>query len=117
MGIDDHSRIAFAGIMPDQKKRSAPPKVPRRRGFGRGQRIFLCAPLRGLVRTALSDYWRLRSRLGLTRHGEAAMIEKLGFAPIDLGKLSDGGRLQQFGGPLPTRNLTQHANPATPHAK
>jgi hypothetical protein len=80
MGIDDHSRIAFAGIMPDHKKRSAPPKVPRRRGFGRGQRIFLCAPLRGLVRTALSDYWRLRSRLGLTRHGEAAMIEKLGFA-------------------------------------
>ena len=47
----------------------------------------------------------------------SALIEKLGFAPIDLGKLSDGGRLQQFGGPLPTRNLTQHANPATPHAK
>jgi hypothetical protein len=62
-----------------------PPEVPRDRGcvgpvaFGRGQRIFLCAPLRGLVRTALSDYWRLRSRLGLTRPGEAAMIEKLGF--------------------------------------
>ena len=31
---------------------------------------FFFAPLRGLVRTALSDYWRLRSRLGLTRYGE-----------------------------------------------
>jgi hypothetical protein len=48
--------------------------------FGRCQRIFLCAPPRGLVRTASSDYWRLRSRLGLTRPGEVAMIEKLGFA-------------------------------------
>jgi predicted dinucleotide-binding enzyme len=42
----------------------------------------------------------------------SALIEKLGFAPIDLGKLSDGGRLQQFGGPLAIRNLTQHPIPA-----
>ena len=44
---------------------------------------FLFAALAGLVRTRLSDYWRLRTRLGLTRYGEAAMIEKLkgcGFA-------------------------------------
>lgn len=44
----------------------------------------------------------------------AALIEKLGFAPIDLGKLSDGGRLQQFGGALPTRNLALHPDRATP---
>jgi SAM-dependent methyltransferase len=38
---------------------------------------FFGAAVVGLVRTFASDYWRLRSRLGLTRYGEAAMIEKL----------------------------------------
>ena len=38
---------------------------------------FLLAALRGLVRTALSDYRQLRSRLGLSRYSEAAMIQKL----------------------------------------
>jgi SAM-dependent methyltransferase len=38
---------------------------------------FLTAALAGLARTVLSDYWRLRSQLGLTRYGETAMIEKL----------------------------------------
>jgi hypothetical protein len=32
------------------------------------------------LRTLLSDYWRLRSQLGLTRYGEAAMIRKLASA-------------------------------------
>jgi hypothetical protein len=32
------------------------------------------------VRTLASDYWRLRSRLGLTRYAEAAMMEKLAAA-------------------------------------
>jgi 8-hydroxy-5-deazaflavin:NADPH oxidoreductase len=36
------------------------------------------------------------------------LIERLGFAPIDLGKLSEGGRLQQFGGALTVLNLTKH---------
>jgi SAM-dependent methyltransferase len=38
---------------------------------------FLAAAILGLVRTFLSDYWRLRSRLGLTRYDAAEMIEKL----------------------------------------
>ncbi|HEY6994189.1 MAG TPA: methyltransferase domain-containing protein [Xanthobacteraceae bacterium] len=38
---------------------------------------FLGAALVGLVRTLVSDYWRLRSDLGLTRYGEAAMTQKL----------------------------------------
>jgi len=38
---------------------------------------FLGAAIVGLVRTLLSEYWRLRSRLGLTRYSEAAMSEKL----------------------------------------
>jgi SAM-dependent methyltransferase len=41
---------------------------------------FLGATLVGLLRTLLSDYWRLRSQLGLTRYGEAAMIRKLASA-------------------------------------
>jgi SAM-dependent methyltransferase len=53
---------------------------------------FLGAALIGLARTVLSDYWRLRSQLGLTRYSEAAMLEKLaraGFsatrAPANIG--------------------------------
>jgi len=38
---------------------------------------FLCAAIVGLVRTRLSDYWQIRKRVGLTRYGEAAMIDKL----------------------------------------
>jgi 8-hydroxy-5-deazaflavin:NADPH oxidoreductase len=41
----------------------------------------------------------------------SALIEKLGFAPVDLGKLSEGGRLQQFGGALTGKNLVQHPVP------
>jgi SAM-dependent methyltransferase len=38
---------------------------------------FLLAALRGLLRTALSDYRKLRAHVGLTRYDEAAMIQKL----------------------------------------
>ena len=38
---------------------------------------FLAAALGGLLRTALSDYRQLRSRLGLSRYDAAAMIGKL----------------------------------------
>jgi predicted dinucleotide-binding enzyme len=37
------------------------------------------------------------------------LAELFGFAPIDLGALSDGGRLQQFGGPLIALNLVKIA--------
>ena len=33
------------------------------------------------------------------------LVEKLGFAPILVGKLTEGGRLQQYGGPLMIQNL------------
>jgi predicted dinucleotide-binding enzyme len=39
----------------------------------------------------------------------SALIEKLGFAPIGLGKLADGGRLQEFGSPLAVKNLVLHS--------
>jgi predicted dinucleotide-binding enzyme len=38
----------------------------------------------------------------------ASLIEQLGFAPIILGKVAEGGRLQQFGGPLASQNLVKH---------
>jgi hypothetical protein len=47
--------------------------------FGAANGFFIGAVV-GLVRTVLSDYWRLRTRYGLTRYGETAMTEKLGTA-------------------------------------
>jgi SAM-dependent methyltransferase len=41
---------------------------------------FFIAAVTGLARTLLSDYWRLRTRYGLTRYGEAAMTDKLAVA-------------------------------------
>jgi len=53
---------------------------------------FLLAAIGGLARTLFSDYRRLRARVGLTHHGEVAMIEELtaaGFtsqrAPTNIG--------------------------------
>jgi predicted dinucleotide-binding enzyme len=40
----------------------------------------------------------------------AGLIERLGFAPVVLGRLSDGGRLQDFGAPLVGLNLLRHPN-------
>jgi predicted dinucleotide-binding enzyme len=37
----------------------------------------------------------------------ASLAAKFGFAPITLGKLSEGGLLQQFGGPLTLQNLVK----------
>ena len=51
-------------------------------GFG-ARHGFLTDALIGLVRTALSDYRALRSRIGLQRYGEADMLARLhaaGFA-------------------------------------
>lgn len=38
-----------------------------------------------------------------------ALVQRLGFAGIDLGKLAEGGRLQQFGGALVVHNLIKQA--------
>jgi SAM-dependent methyltransferase len=65
-----------------------PPEVPAvtdavallRFGYDNG---FFFAAVWGLLRTRLSNYWRLRSQLGLTRYANAAMIEKLGAAGFD----------------------------------
>lgn len=41
---------------------------------------FFFAATWGVTRTLFSRYWRLRSRLGLTRYSETAMLEKLAAA-------------------------------------
>ncbi len=50
--------------------------------FGAANGFFFAAAW-GLIRTLLSNYSKLRSRLGLTRYGNAAMIEKLAAAGFD----------------------------------
>ena len=50
---------------------------------------FLLAALGGIARTLMSDYMRLRARLGLTRYDEAKMLQRLaaaGFAAQRAGK-------------------------------
>lgn len=47
--------------------------------FAKAKRFFLAAGW-GLFRTLISDYWRLRARLGLTRYAETDMTEKLNAA-------------------------------------
>ena len=37
----------------------------------------------------------------------ASLLEQLGFAPINLGRIGAGGLLQQFGGPLALQNLVK----------
>jgi SAM-dependent methyltransferase len=56
--------------------------------FGAANGFFVAA-VGGLMRALLSDYWRLRSRLGLTRYSETAMLKKLaaaGFEAERIGK-------------------------------
>jgi predicted dinucleotide-binding enzyme len=38
----------------------------------------------------------------------AELVRQLGFAPVVLGRLSEGGLLQQFGSPLAAQNFVQH---------
>jgi SAM-dependent methyltransferase len=74
-----------------------PPEVPATTDavallrFGKDNGFFFAA-FWGLLRTVLSNYWRLRARLGLTRYAKETMIEKLkaaGFkarlAPANIG--------------------------------
>jgi SAM-dependent methyltransferase len=56
---------------------------------------FFCAAVLGLIRTFFSDYWRLRTKIGLTRYTEQDMAGKLlaaGFnvtrARVNLGHLA-----------------------------
>jgi predicted dinucleotide-binding enzyme len=42
----------------------------------------------------------------------AKLIASLGFAAIDLGRLSEGGKIQQFGGPLVGIDLIRHPSAA-----
>src|SRR5262249_62138392 len=55
---------------------------------------FLCAAILGLIRTFFSDYWRLRTKVGLTRYSEQEMTNKIaaagfsaGRAPTKIGRL------------------------------
>ena len=47
----------------------------------------------------------------------AALVERLGFKAVQLGKLTDGGRLQQFGAALVGLNLVALDDPGRPAAQ
>jgi hypothetical protein len=71
---------------------------------------FFCAAVLGLIRTALSDYWRLRTKVGLTRYSEQEMAGKLvaaGFrvtrTPANLGHLATRMTFMARKKPEPTR--------------
>ncbi len=59
----------------------APTDVMALLRFGARNGFFQDAVI-GLARTALSDYWQLRQRIGLQRYGEAEMIGKLAAAGL-----------------------------------
>ena len=62
------------------------------------------------LRNRLRDVDRSLAELAPAAHVALVVrfIEPLGFAPINLGKLSEGGRLQQFGGALAIKNFSLH---------
>jgi predicted dinucleotide-binding enzyme len=41
------------------------------------------------------------------RRAVTDLVERIGFAAVDLGRIAEGGRAQQFGGGVATRNLVQ----------
>jgi 8-hydroxy-5-deazaflavin:NADPH oxidoreductase len=73
----------------------------------------LVKALNTLVVNWIQDYSDKKPRLVLFLSGDdadakrklARVLEETGFVPVDLGGLIDGGRLQQFGGPLNALHL------------
>lgn len=73
-------RVVLGDLLPPDLPATADALALLRLAWSGG---FLPAAVLGLVRTALSDYRRLRGALGLTRYGEGealAMLEAAGFA-------------------------------------
>ena len=58
----------------------------------------------------MGRYGQARHWLSAAKAEVAALIDRIGFAGIDLGSLAVGGKLAQFpGGPLPNQNLVKVA--------
>jgi SAM-dependent methyltransferase len=75
--LNSGGRLLVSDVIPPDVAASTDALALLRFGAAEG---FFFAAVTGLVRTVLSDYWRLRTRYGLTRYGEAAMTEKLAAA-------------------------------------
>jgi SAM-dependent methyltransferase len=72
--VSSEGLLILGDIIPPHVSAAADAMVLLRFAAANG---FLGAAIVGLARTVASQYWRLRSRLGLARYSEAAMIEKL----------------------------------------
>jgi SAM-dependent methyltransferase len=75
--LNADGRLVVSDVIPPDVAASTDALALLRFGATNG---FFVGAVTGLVRTVLSDYWRLRTRYGLTRYGEAAMTEKLAAA-------------------------------------
>jgi SAM-dependent methyltransferase len=75
--LNADGRLVVSDVIPPDVAASTDALALLRFGAKNG---FFIAAATGLVRTVLSDYWRLRTRYGLTRYGAAAMTDKLAAA-------------------------------------
>jgi SAM-dependent methyltransferase len=75
--LNADGRLVVSDIIPPDVAASTDALALLRFGAKNG---FFIAAVIGLVRTVLSDYWRLRTRYGLTRYDAAAMTDKLAAA-------------------------------------
>jgi SAM-dependent methyltransferase len=69
--------LVVSDVIPPQVSAATDATALLRLGAANG---FLSAAFAGLARTFLSDYWRVRSRYGLTRYSDTAMMQMLAAA-------------------------------------
>ena len=84
--LSPSGRLILADIVPPHQSALADAWALLRFGFSGG---FLLAAFGGLVRTALSDYRKLRADLGLSTYSEGDMLAILGEQGYDAVKLPD----------------------------
>jgi SAM-dependent methyltransferase len=75
--LDADGTLVVSDVIPPQVPAATDAVALLRFGAANG---FFFAAVTGLARTLFSDYWRLRSHYGLTRYGEATMMQKLAAA-------------------------------------
>jgi SAM-dependent methyltransferase len=81
-----HGLFVVSDVIPPHVPAATDAMALLRFGAGHG---FLPAAIVGLGRTLVSDYWRLRTRIGLTRYDEGAMLHKLAAAGFAAQRAAD----------------------------
>jgi SAM-dependent methyltransferase len=84
--LDQGGTLLISDVIPPHVAASTDALALLRFGSANG---FCAAAAVGLLRTVLSDYWRLRTRYGLTRYSETAITEKLAVAGFTAQRLAE----------------------------